>query len=177
VTLIKPWREVDDARIAPVRAVAYYHDAGRRQLRRATGPRADAPVLDGVVGLSFRYFGDPAPPASPRPATGSGVATCLFNAAGAPALPALTPDDGAQIELTEAMLTDGPWCGSGPAQFDADLYRIRRLRVTLRLHATASWARGPDARLFAIPGTATNPHRLVPDFVTTVDITPRNLQP
>ena len=107
--LAKAFREEDDARVVQVRAVTYYHDAARNQLRRATGPRADAPVLDDVVGLSFRYFGDRAPPSSPRPPPGA--ANCLFDVAGVPALGALAPDDGDQVELTEAMLTDGPWCG------------------------------------------------------------------
>ena len=49
--LAKAFREADDARVVQVRAVTYYHDAARNQLRRATGPRADAPVLDDVVGF------------------------------------------------------------------------------------------------------------------------------
>jgi hypothetical protein len=31
------------------------------------------------------------------------------------------------------MFQDGPWCGSGDNEFDADLLRIRKVRVTLRM--------------------------------------------
>jgi hypothetical protein len=180
--LAKAFREEDDARVVQVRVVTYYHDAARNQLRRATGPRADAPVLDDVVGLSFRYFGDRAPPSSPRPS--AGAANCLFDADGIPALGSLSPDDGDQAELTEALLTDGPWCGgAGPSggggggtAFDADLYRVRRIRVTLRVQANAAWARGRDPNLFQRPGTGTAFRLLVPDYVMTFDVSPRNLQ-
>jgi hypothetical protein len=172
--LAKAFREEDDARVVQVRAVTYYHDAARNQLRRVTGPRADAPVLDDVVGLSFRYFGDRAPPTSPRPPTG--VANCLFDIGGAPVLGALPPDDGDQAELTEARLTDGPWCGASvSATFDADLYRVRRVRVTLRVQANPPWARGSDPTLFQRPGTGRTPRLLVPDYVITFDVSPRNL--
>jgi prepilin-type N-terminal cleavage/methylation domain-containing protein len=195
----KAFREEDDARVVEVRAVTYYFDRARSQLRRATGPRADAPVLDDVVGLSLRYFGERAPPASPRPA--AGVANCLFDAAGVPSLPSLPPDDGDQVEMTDALLTDGPWCGGDPsggagpsgggpsggagsgasagavaAAFDADLYRLRRIRVTLRVQASAVWARGRDPNLFQRPGTGMAFKLLVPDYVITFDVSPRNLQ-
>jgi hypothetical protein len=180
-TLAKAFREDEDARVVQVRVVTYYHDAARSQLRRATGPRADSPVLDDVVALSFRYFGDRAPPSSPRPR--AGAVNCLFDAYGAPALPALPANDGDQVELTEALLTDGPWCGvgAGPsagvgAMFDADLYRLRRVRVTLRVQANAAWARGRDPNLFRRPGTGTAMRLLVPDHVITFDVSPRNLQ-
>ena len=187
--LAKAFREEDDARVVQVRAVTYYHDAARNQLRRATGPRADAPVLDDVVGLSFRYFGDRAPPSSPRPPPGA--ANCLFDVAGVPALGALAPDDGDQVELTEALLTDGPWCGASTGVggagrrwwrggvstvFDADLYRVRRIRVTLRVQANPAWARGRDRNLFQRPGTGTATRLLVPDYIITFDVSPRNLQ-
>jgi prepilin-type N-terminal cleavage/methylation domain-containing protein len=176
--LVKAFREDDDARVVRVVAVTYYHDAARNQLRRATGPRSDAPVLDDVVGLSFRYFGDRAPPSAPRPPPGA--ANCLFDVDGVPALGALAPDDGDQVELTEALLTDGPWCGasasSSGAVFDADLYRVRRIRVRLRVQANPSWARGRDPNLFQRPGTGTSIGKLVPDQVITFDVSPRNLE-
>lgn len=186
-SLSKSFREEDDARVAQVRAVTYYHDVARNQLRRVTGPRADGPVLDDVVGLSFRYFGERAPPVSPRPPPGE--ANCLFDATGVPALLALAPDDGEQVELMEGLMTDGPWCGAGvgPAAgpgaapsaggfvFDADLYRVRRIRVTLRVQANPEWARGLDRTLFRRPGMGTAPRLLVPDYVITFDVSPRNL--
>ena len=39
------------------------------------------------------------------------------------------------------MFTDGPWCGGGTTRFDADLLRIRLVRVTLRVQATAATMR------------------------------------
>jgi hypothetical protein len=187
--LAKAFREEDDGRVVQVRAVTYYHDVARNQLRRMTGPRADAPVLDDVVGLSFRYFGERAPPTSPRPPTGA--ADCVLDAAGLPVLGVLPPDDGDQVELTTALLTDGPWCGAtaGPSGsggsggsasagmvFDADLYRLRRIRVTLRVQANPAWARGRDANLFQRPGTGTAARLLVPDHVITFDVSPRNFE-
>ena len=65
--------------------------------------------------------------------------------------------------------------GVGTA-FDADLYRLRRIRVTLRVQANAAWARGRDPNLFQRPGTGTAPRLLVPDYVITFDVSPRNLQ-
>jgi hypothetical protein len=174
-SLAKVFREEDDARVVQVRAVTYYHDAARNQLRRTTGPRADAPVLDDVVGLSFRYFGERAPPVSPRPP--AGAANCLFGLDGVPALGVLAPDDGDQAELTSALLTDGPWCGASTGMmFDADLYRVRRIRVTLRVQANPEWARGRDPTLFQRPGTGTAVRRLVPDHVITFDVSPRNFE-
>jgi hypothetical protein len=173
--LAKPYRETDDARVVAVQAVTYYHDSSRRQIRRSTSLRADGPVLDQVAALTFRYFGDRAPPRYPRPPAGS--ANCLFDEDGLSRLPILSsPADGDHIELSSSMLTDGPFCGIGASRFDADLYRIRRVRVTLRIQAAASAVRGRDPLLFRFPGRATDPRLLVPDFVIVFDVTPRNLQ-
>jgi prepilin-type N-terminal cleavage/methylation domain-containing protein len=173
VSLAKAYRQIDGAGIVRVRSRTYYFDAGRRQLRRSTGPRADAPVLDEVVALSFRYFGDRMPPAEPRPPPG--VATCLFDDRGNSRLAVLSPDEGELAELMPALLTDGPFCGVGAATFDADLYRVRRVRVTLRVQAIAAWVRGRDPMAFLRPGSATDPRLLVPDFLLVFDVTPRNL--
>ena len=51
-------------------------------------------------------------------------------------MPALAPDTGPWVELTTTMLSDGPWCGRTPWRFDADLFRLRLLRVTLGLDAS-----------------------------------------
>jgi hypothetical protein len=89
----------------------------------------------------------------------------------------LPADDGDQVELTQVLLTDGPWCGlSTSGVFDADLYRLRRIRVTLRVQANAAWARGREPNLFQRPGTGTAVRLLVPDYVITFDVSPRNLQ-
>ena len=58
--------------------------------------------------------------------------------AGLPAPLAILPGDPAGlVELPLSLFVDGPWCGTGPLGFDADLLRVRQVRVTLRLQATA----------------------------------------
>jgi hypothetical protein len=79
---------------------------GTFQLMQYDGGLSDLPMLDHVVRLSFDYFG---------PA-----------AAGGP-LVRLEPD----------TLVDGPWMEDAQhRQFDADLLRVREVRVLLRLEGT-----------------------------------------
>ena len=109
---------------------------------------ADVPVVDHVVSVEFEYWGDP-------PAGGS------------PALVKLTPD----------ILTDGPWMPDDAAadRWDADLLRIRRIAVTIRVEAAIASLRGPASALFAHAGTATSAHAWAPDIEAHFDVTPRNL--
>ena len=59
------------------------------------------------------------------------------------------------------MLTDGPWCPSEtntdgddmPNKFDADLLRVRQVRVTLRVQVANEVLRGPAGVLFRHGGT------------------------
>ena len=44
--------------------------------------------------------------------------------------------------LKPEQLTDGPWCGGGDNEFDADLMRISKVRVTLRMQASDASLRG-----------------------------------
>jgi len=83
--------------------------------------------------------------------------------------------DGA-IELMPEALTDGPWHPDDATteRVDADLLRIRRIRVTIGVQAAAAWFRGPDSRLFTNPGTA-SASRQIPDQELTFDVAPRNL--
>jgi type II secretory pathway pseudopilin PulG len=90
---------------------------------------------------------------------------------------------GALVLLTAADLTDGPWCPDAASQnrYDADLLRIRKIRVTIRLQTgnaalrgSGSLAQGPDA-LFTIPGTAARLPGTVPDQAIRFDVSPRNL--
>ena len=94
-------------------------------------------------------------------------------------MPRLAPfGDGPELlRLDPALLTDGPWCpdSSDPGRFDADLLRIRRIRVTLRVQASAASFRGPIGPLFMRGGSATSVHHLVPDQEIQFDVTPRNL--
>jgi len=82
--------------------------------------------------------------------------------------------------LTQAQLTDGPWCpdATNSNRFDADLFRIRKVRVTIRLQTgnaslRGSLAGGQDA-LFTNAGTGTGA-RLVSDQQIRFDVSPRNL--
>jgi prepilin-type N-terminal cleavage/methylation domain-containing protein len=164
------------------------------QLMRYDGDgAADAPVVDHVVGLSFQYFGDPEPPAIRRPLTDAvGPWTtygprpqptgdnCVFVGNGTATPPSALPSLGAGtalVPLSAAMLTDGPWCPDAvnPNRFDADLLRIRRIAVTLRVESAAAALRGPAGPLFARAGTSTSSHRLVPDREIHFDVSPRNL--
>jgi len=85
--------------------------------------------------------------------------------------------------LAAENLTDGPWCPDAASanRYDADLLRIRRIRVTLRLQTgnaalrgSGSLAAGPDA-MFVTPGTAKSVSKSVPDRAIQFDVSPRNL--
>lgn len=154
---------------------AYYFDPAQNQLRHYDGLDTDVPVVDNVVGLNFRYYGDPNPPRSPRPP--AATANCIFDATGTPILPTLTANAGGFVELTQTMLTDGPWCpnSTSPNRYDADLLRVRKVRVSLRVQAASSHLRGSDTALFRNPGSARGGERFVPDYDLTFEVTPRNL--
>jgi hypothetical protein len=163
------------AQITQVEMHTYYFDDTNLQLRHYDGASTDLPVADNVVGLRFDYFGDAAPPTSPKPP--AGVENCLYDNLGnlKGGLATLAPTDGSLAALPLAMFTDGPWCGAGSSQFDADLYRIRKVRVTLRLQAASDDFRGTNPSLFARPGRARGGERFIPDFNTVFDVVPRNL--
>ena len=167
--------------------------AGTYQLMHGDGSGADTPVVDHVVALRFDYYGEGQPPVllhpigdTAEPATtygpkpvAAGVASCLFSAAAPPApmLPAL--GDGSQrlVNLTAADLTDGPFCPDDghPNRWDADLLRIRRIGVTLRVQSAAAALRGPASALFAHAGTAQSSAKWLPDLEIHFDVSPRNL--
>jgi prepilin-type N-terminal cleavage/methylation domain-containing protein len=167
---------------------------------------ADTPIVDNVVKLQFSYYGDPQPPAmipgksllagtvgpwttyGPKPPplgvdntkdswpAGENCAFTVSNGQTVSRLPILAANEG-QVLLTQAQLTDGPWCPD-PARedrFDADLLRIRKVRVVLRVQAAIASLRGPAGVLFTRGGTSTSSTRYVPDQEVRFDITPRNL--
>ena len=150
----------------------YYFDSAAAQLAHYDGWDTDTPMVDDVVGLRFRYFGDPNPPTSPRPPVGSG--NCLFGPLGNPLLPTLPSGSGSLVELPEALLTDGPWCGT-VNRFDADLYRIRTVAVELRMQAGSADLRGSDPTLFLRPGDAVQGARMLPDRMINFEVSPRNM--
>ncbi len=81
------------------------------------------------------------------------------------------------VKLTDSQLSDGPWCpdDTNPHRYDADLLRIRRVSVTLRVEASLSALRGPAGLLFTRGGTSSSVNRWVPDQEVRFDISPKNL--
>ncbi len=172
-------------------------------VRYEGGAGPDSPVVDHVVALRFEYFGAPEPPRmrralsdpvgpwttyGPRPPVGDATVTpfiagssCLFaengSALATPLLPAFGTADSALVLLTEAQLTDGPWCPdeAAPNRYDADLLRIRSITVTLRVESALDALRGPAGLLFTRGGTARSGDRYVPDLEVRGRITPTNL--
>ncbi len=161
--------------VLPVQLRTTYWNADTRELRTDGGDRSDFPVINDVVDLSFEYFGDPSPPIDPRPAIGT--ENCLYDAAGVPwpTLQVFERAGGTMAVLGQEIFEDGPWCGTGDEPFDADLLRIRAVRVTARLQAGNPLYRGLDTRWFRNPGMATEAARMVRDFALETSITPRNL--
>jgi hypothetical protein len=164
---------------------------GSNVLTRVTWAGAREPVVDGVVALGLRVWGEAAPPGMRDGDEGSSTADyglpppasaeadpdgywppgehCMAfrDAAGLPAsrLAPLGPA-GALMELHPATLDDGPWCewDGSATSFDADLFRIRRVDLRVRVEAAPGMLRGDAGRLFRRGGTgAGTPLRWVPD--------------
>ena len=124
----------------------YYFDRVAAQVRLYDGDGSDQPVVDEVAGLTFEYFGDPAPPRWPRPSPG--LENCLYLGSGEwRGGTTLAASDDGLAPLPLAMLTDGPWCGTGDTAFDADLLRVRRVRVAARLRVSGGRDPQPDYRV------------------------------
>jgi hypothetical protein len=162
------------ASVTQIVSNTYYLDRTTNQLMRYNGGTNDVPLVDNVVDLKFEYFGDINPPLFPKPIPGE--ANCLYDAAGNYVnLPTLAPDDGSLAVLTGAMLTDGPMCGGGSNQYDVDLLRIRKVRMTMRVQAANPSLRGADTTLFRNPGTSRGGEKFVPDYTISFEVSPRNL--
>ena len=162
------------------------------------------PVLDEVVGLNFEYYGDPQPPAmvdgnglksqdvtyGPRPpvlgqvkGTWPAGENCTIQVVGGiqqPRLANLGAAGTGLVRLTAAQLTDGPFCpdGTNTNRFDADLFRIKKIRVSLRLQTGDASLRGSltdgQNAMFVNTGRATG-DRQVFDQQIRFDVTPRNM--
>ena len=100
----------------------------------------------------------------------------MVNGLTVPRLPTLAANE-SEVLLTQAQLSDGPWCPDAARadRFDADLLRIRKVRVDMRVQAALKSLRGPAGALFMRGGTSTSSTRYVPDQEIRFDITPRNL--
>ena len=168
------------------------------QLMRADGYGSnDVPVVDHVVGLAFEYEGEPrpptlsasrdasygpAPPASgTRPTTYPAGENCAFrldepSGLPVPRLPPLTAGT-VLIPLTADQFRDGPWCPdeTNPNRWDADLLRIRKVSVTIRVEAAPASLRGPAGVLFANGGSSRAVSRWVPDQEIRFQVAPRNM--
>lgn len=179
--LSKKYTPAEHARIAQVETHVYSLNRGTFQLQHYDGvapgpPVPDIPLVDNTVGLRFQYFGDPNPPLAPRPL--AGIGNCIFDGTGNSLLPVLPSNGSSLVELTPAMLSDGPWCGTTPNRFDADLYRVRKVRVDLRVQAGLVELRGtnPTARtVFVNPGSSRSGYSRVPDYSMTFEVAPRNM--
>lgn len=191
------------AKVVQVQQHVYWLDTTTDQLMHYDGYQTVVPVVDNVVALDFEYYGDPDPPALRRPgidqSTTYGPKPPALGATQAPwpagenctmqvvagqqqsRLPALGAPGGGLVQMTAASLTDGPWCPSATNsnRFDADLFRVRKIRVSLRVQSgnpdfRSSIGTGGDA-LFLKPGTSRGGYRQVPDQAIRFDVTPRNL--
>lgn len=160
--------------VTQAEAHTYYFDAANKQLRHYDGYQSDVPVVDNVVGLSFEYFGTAEAPLTPKPPMG--VANCLYDAAGnhVPGMPTLATEGGSLATLPLSMLNDGPWCGDGQNKYDADLLRVRKVRVTVRVQAGNDQFRGTGAD-FDISGTAKSALKYLPDYSLRIEVSPRNM--
>jgi prepilin-type N-terminal cleavage/methylation domain-containing protein len=87
------------------------------------------------------------------------------------------------VLMPASMLTDGPWCpadtnSSGaemPNKYDADMLRVRKVRLTFRVQVANAVLRGPAGTLFRRAGTSQGGARFVPDQEVRIDVTPRNM--
>jgi hypothetical protein len=165
----------DDARVVEIEARTYYVDTATRQLRQYDTDSTDVPLMDDVVAMTVEYFGTATPPQSPKPPIGQ--ANCLYDDAGQAlsGMSHLSPGDDGLAPLPIEQFSDGPWCGSGALTFDADLLRVRRVRVTLRLQVSSPGLRA-DGDRFANAGTSRSATKSVPDVVMSFDVSPRNLE-
>lgn len=191
------------AKVALMNEAIYFYDATNLQLVHYDGFQTAMPVIDNVVGVNFEYYGEPQAPQLVHPGVDESVTygptppalgvvqgswpageNCTIQVQGGqqvPRLPALGAPGTGLVQLTSSMLTDGPWCPDSTNQnrFDADLLRIRKVRVTLRVQTGNSSLRsaltsGADAP-FVKPGTSSGGASLVPDQQIRFDVTPRNL--
>ena len=187
------------SKVVEVRSRTYYLKTDvvtkASQLMRYDGTdNADVPITDHVVDLQFKYYGESRPPAVTAPvADGERARTtygappdasgesCLFVNDGTPTpasrLPVLGDGTTALVPLAAAQLNDGPWCpnAANPNRWDADLLRIRRIDVTLRVQSAVAALRGPAGILFSNGGTSRGGARWVPDQEVRFSVAPRNL--
>jgi prepilin-type N-terminal cleavage/methylation domain-containing protein len=154
---------------------------GSQTLTRITWAGAREPMVDGVVDLEVRAWGKGAPPEVRDAALGPGLAQyglhppeplqpdpdnvfpdgthCMVARTGAvpsSRLASYEPDAEGLVSFGPAELSDGPWCpyDGWSGAFDADLFRLSRIDVRVRVEVQSAEFRGPAGRLFTRGGTA-----------------------
>lgn len=171
---------------------------GTQRLVRRTAAGAVQPIVDQVVAFSVEAFGDASPPSAgrsprspptygpvppdvgvddPRDPWAMGENCAIARAADGWPQPRLVSlgDEGAIVALPPTMLQDGPWCpGSQGTTYDADLFRVRRVDLRLRVEAASARLRGPAGLMFSRGGHG-RPTSWVPDLELHVSIAPPNL--
>jgi type II secretory pathway pseudopilin PulG len=171
-------------------------DGGRLMRRTAGG--ALQPIVDHVVSFGVDAFGDAIPPSPGRTPRSPPIygpippppeiddprdswvigenCTIAIGADGLPTarLPA-RGTIGSLIALGATELQDGPWCpGASGVGYDADLFRVRRVDVRLRVEAASARLRGPAGVLFSRGGHG-HASSWVQDLELRVAISPPNL--
>jgi len=160
--------------VVPLVQRVYYLDRAASRLMVYDGFKSTFPLIDNVVHLEFAYFGDPHPASVAAPEDDAG--NCVY-APGDPPAPLMPPLGTATLaRMTLAQFTDGPFCGVYPNRFDADLLRIRRVRVRLRVQAALDQVRGRGIH-YVNPGLADGDLAAVRDLEVTFEAAPRNMQP
>ena len=66
------------------------------------------------------------------------------------------PEADGLVRFEPGDFSDGPWCpyDGSPGAYDADLHRLSRIDIRLRVEVQAAEFRGPAGRLFTRGGTA-----------------------
>jgi hypothetical protein len=155
-------------KVVEISSHVYYVNTATRQLMHYDGFSAVTPVLDNVVGLEFEYYGDPSPPMFIRPGIDQAVTygpappapdtrqspfapgeNCVWQMSGGAQVTRLAflgTAGGGLVKLTASQLTDGPWCPDdvNANRYDADLFRVRKVRVALRVQSANNGVRLPD---------------------------------
>jgi hypothetical protein len=155
-------------KVIEISSHVFYLNTSTRQLMHYDGFSAVTPVLDNVVALEFEYYGEPSPPMFLRPGIDQAVTygpappapdarqapfapgeNCVWQMSGGAQvtrLASLGNAGGGLVKLTASQLTDGPWCPDdvNASRYDADLFRIRRVRVVLRVQSANDAVRLPD---------------------------------
>jgi len=195
--LSKVYSATPPTKITQIESMTYYLNAATNQLMRYDNYQTDIPVVDNVVGLSFEYYGEsqapvmlkplvdqtvsygPKPPAlgaQPNAAWPPGE-NCTFQVVGGQQVSRLANLGTGLVKLDATTLTDGPWCpdAANPNRWDADLIRVRKVAVTIRVQAAISALRGTAGNLFTKGGTATAANQTLPDQEIRFEVAPRNL--